>query len=72
MFVCLCHALSDSDIRAAIEAGHDNVEAVIQHTKATSQCGNCLNDVLDLLSTHQTEQQTSAAETATALATTNT
>ena len=50
MFVCLCHAVSESDVHAAVLAGHVEAAAVAEHTGASTGCGTCtdlLSDVVD-------------------------
>lgn len=41
MYVCVCRAVSDFQVKAAIEAGADSVEAVIQDCYAGEDCGAC-------------------------------
>jgi bacterioferritin-associated ferredoxin len=41
MFVCLCRAVSDSAIRAAIRAGANTVDAVGAACAAGTKCGKC-------------------------------
>ena len=41
MFVCLCRAVSDSTIRAAIRAGADSEDAVAAACGAGPNCGKC-------------------------------
>lgn len=49
MFVCLCHAVTDHEISAAIDAGLDNVGALMRELNVATQCGSCLDEVVDLL-----------------------
>ena len=41
MYVCLCHAVSDKEVNAAIDAGADTLQAVIQACCAGGDCGGC-------------------------------
>lgn len=41
MIVCLCHRVSDRDIRTAVAQGAQDFEAVQQATGAATQCGCC-------------------------------
>jgi bacterioferritin-associated ferredoxin len=41
MIVCLCHRVSDRDIRAAVSAGAHCFEAVQDDTRVASGCGRC-------------------------------
>lgn len=53
MYVCLCHAVSDKDIRKAVEAGACSMRDLRNELQVATQCGrcgqcarNCLNDAL--------------------------
>jgi bacterioferritin-associated ferredoxin len=41
MYVCVCRAVSDFQVKTAIDAGADSVEAVIQDCCAGEDCGAC-------------------------------
>lgn len=49
MIVCLCEAVSDRTIRAAVESGANTVGAIARHTRAGTQCGSCACDLAKLL-----------------------
>lgn len=49
MYVCLCNALTDTRIKAAIAAGADRVHDVYAGCGCQAQCGGCTAHVLDLL-----------------------
>lgn len=57
MFVCLCHAVTDHEINAAIESGVDSVNALVKELKVATQCGGCLGEVSSLVAEHQQERQ---------------
>lgn len=42
MYVCICNAVTDRNIREAVENGASNMRALKQCTGAASQCGKCL------------------------------
>ena len=48
MYVCLCNAVTDSDIRDAVDAGVSSFRQLKQTTKCATRCGQCTrmaNDV---------------------------
>lgn len=49
MFVCLCHAVSDKEVNAAIDAGADTLHAVIQACCAGGDCGGCHGMIEDMI-----------------------
>ena len=49
MYICHCNALTDRDVKQAIEAGADRPCAVYSANGCKAQCGNCAPTVLSLL-----------------------
>jgi len=49
MIVCLCHAVRDRDLDAAIAGGAATVEEVGRACGAGTGCGSCIPDVEDRL-----------------------
>ena len=47
MYVCLCEAVSDHDIREAVDNGATSVGEVMCCTRAGTRCGSCRADVAD-------------------------
>lgn len=43
MIVCLCHRVSDRDIRHAVASGVRNFELLQDETAVGSACGSCLD-----------------------------
>lgn len=41
MYVCICRAVTDEKVKAAIDAGADSVEAVTAACCAGDDCGSC-------------------------------
>jgi len=41
MYVCVCMAVTDTEVRSAIEAGADSREAVTRACRAGGDCGAC-------------------------------
>lgn len=50
MMVCHCHAVNDRQIRAEIEAGAMDAEALADRCGAGSHCGSCVPVVEEILS----------------------
>jgi bacterioferritin-associated ferredoxin len=49
MFVCICHAVSDAEVKAAIDAGATSVAAVTRACKAGGDCGQCHEQIAGLI-----------------------
>ncbi|MFK7928796.1 MAG: bacterioferritin-associated ferredoxin [Myxococcota bacterium] len=49
MIVCLCEAVSDRDIRRAIDDGSNTLRDIKQSCGAGGQCGSCCNDLRRML-----------------------
>ena len=47
--ICYCENLTAGDIKAAIEAGADTVEAVGEATGAGTHCGGCKGKIAKLI-----------------------
>ncbi|MER8062224.1 nitrite reductase [Streptomyces sp. SID8366] len=47
--ICLCARVPESEIMAAIGAGHRDAAAVRDETGAGSGCGGCVAEVEDLI-----------------------
>ena len=43
MIVCLCHRVSDRDIRRQVAEGVSNFEVLQDETRLASACGSCLD-----------------------------
>lgn len=41
MYVCVCKGITDSQIRAAVDAGHESLRAIRDSLGAMTQCGKC-------------------------------
>ena len=42
MYICICHALTDSDVSAAEEQGAAKTSEVFHHYGVQPQCGRCV------------------------------
>jgi bacterioferritin-associated ferredoxin len=49
VFACICNAVTDDQVGAAIERGADTVEAVGSVTDAGTGCGSCWDHIEDLI-----------------------
>jgi bacterioferritin-associated ferredoxin len=49
MYVCICNAVTDSQVRAAVDAGHDSLKALRTHLGVGDECGRCSRYAADLL-----------------------
>ena len=50
MFVCMCAAVTDSEIHACVHAGASSVEEVGEHSMAGTGCGGCRDRIQEILS----------------------
>jgi bacterioferritin-associated ferredoxin len=49
VFACICHAVTDDEVVAAIDLGATTVEAVGSATNAGTGCGCCQDHLEDLI-----------------------
>jgi bacterioferritin-associated ferredoxin len=49
MYVCICNAVTDSDIRNAVETGVHNMKQLRQATGCSSTCGCCREMAREIL-----------------------
>ncbi len=49
MYVCVCRAVTDEKVNAAIDAGADTVEAVTTACCAGDDCGACHQTIEDMI-----------------------
>lgn len=49
MFICVCNAIRESDLRVAARECAGDVDAVYAHLGKTPQCGQCLDDAARML-----------------------
>ncbi len=49
MYVCICRAVTEETVKAAIDAGADTVEAVTGACCAGDDCGACHNAIEDMI-----------------------
>jgi bacterioferritin-associated ferredoxin len=49
MYVCVCRAITEGEVRAAVEAGADTVQAVTRACTAGDDCGTCHDVIEDMI-----------------------
>ncbi len=49
MYVCICHAVTDRDIRTCIEDGADSMRALRKQLCVGTQCGKCARHAREIL-----------------------
>lgn len=49
MIVCICNAVNDRDIRAAVAAGHDSFDALAFELGVGLNCGKCVGAACEVL-----------------------
>lgn len=49
MYVCICNAVTDTDIRNAVEGGVRNMRQLEQSTGCSSTCGCCRETATEIL-----------------------
>jgi bacterioferritin-associated ferredoxin len=49
MYVCICNAVSDSDITREIKAGADTLEQLRERLNVATGCGHCSIYIMDRL-----------------------
>ena len=52
MYVCVCHAISDRQIREIVDRGAGSLGEVQAHLPVASCCGCCEDTARDLIETH--------------------
>jgi bacterioferritin-associated ferredoxin len=52
MFVCVCRAVTEREVKVAIEAGATTVQAVTRACCAGDDCGACHGAIRDMIDEH--------------------
>jgi bacterioferritin-associated ferredoxin len=53
MWVCICNAVTDREVRAAIESGASTREAVTAACQAGGDCGACHGMIEQMVESHE-------------------
>ncbi|MGK0297006.1 MAG: bacterioferritin-associated ferredoxin [Gammaproteobacteria bacterium] len=56
MYVCVCRAVTERDIRKAIDEGAQSVRDLREKLKVTESCGSCLETVKQCLNEAKSSQ----------------
>lgn len=57
MYVCICHPITDKQIRQVLEDGAQTTAAVFRHFGHKVQCGKCVPYVRGMVEEHRETQQ---------------
>ncbi|MGF1548555.1 MAG: (2Fe-2S)-binding protein [Thiotrichales bacterium] len=57
MYVCICNAITDHQVRQALSQGKESMRDLRDHLGVTSTCGKCAKCVRRLLKEHQDTQE---------------
>jgi bacterioferritin-associated ferredoxin len=52
MYVCVCRAVTDKQVRAALEGGAETLEAVRAACSAGGDCGGCHGVIEEMIQVH--------------------
>ena len=52
MYVCVCHAISDSTLRGSIRSGQGDLKSLMKSCGAGSDCGACVKDLKNIIKEH--------------------
>lgn len=61
MYVCICHALNDKKVKAALDNGATNPASVFRHHNCQVQCGKCVPMMRSMASEHRAVMAQQAA-----------
>jgi bacterioferritin-associated ferredoxin len=53
LYACICHAVTDAEVGAAVATGANSVKAIRKSTGAGSNCGSCVKRLSCLLATYK-------------------
>ena len=59
MYVCICNAVTDSDIRKAVDNGVRNMKQLGQATECGTTCGCCREIAVEILQQSLTDNRES-------------
>ena len=57
MYVCVCLAVTESEVRSAIEAGATTREVVTKHCRAGGDCGACHGMINQMIEDHLEDER---------------
>lgn len=53
MYVCICHALNDKKVKAALDNGASTPASVFRHYECQVQCGKCVPTMRAMADDHR-------------------
>jgi bacterioferritin-associated ferredoxin len=56
LYVCICHGVTDHDVRRAAESGVKTVAELTMRTGLASGCGSCGDYAAELLASHRAHE----------------
>lgn len=56
MYVCICHPITDKQIRQVLQGGAQTTAAVFRHFGHKVRCGKCVPYVRDMVVEHREEK----------------
>ena len=62
MFVCLCKAITDTQIREAVDQGHSSLQAMKDNLQVSTGCGACACEVDKIIDERISENLSSSAQ----------
>ena len=60
MYICICNAVTDSEIIQAHQSGKKTFKQISQHLGVGQCCGRCVNNAKQVIADSQKQMQTSA------------
>ncbi|WP_395110870.1 bacterioferritin-associated ferredoxin [Actinomadura sp. SCN-SB] len=64
MYVCICHAVTEDDVRGCMAAGVCSAKEIKAACGMTPGCGSCTRRLYALISEHRAARRESASPTA--------
>ncbi|WP_327069572.1 (2Fe-2S)-binding protein [Kitasatospora sp. NBC_01302] len=52
MYVCMCHAVTEDQVKKAIDGGANSPRQIAQGCKAGTDCGSCVRRIQAMLGEH--------------------
>lgn len=60
--VCLCHGITDKQVRDSIDRGNTGVLKIVRDTGAGSCCGACVEVILEMIGESNDQEDDSLCE----------
>ena len=61
MYICICNAVTERDIRFAVENGCDSFRQIRSELGVASNCGQCKRDACRVIREHKDEMSCAGA-----------